>query len=455
VPWKAKDVDKFKKGLDDKQKKKWIAIANAAVKECGRKGGDLLDCEVMAVRVANSSFDTSKALSMSDSPNPLNPSYHVDGDEIHMALIEASDDSDDYQLAFPIGLYNTVKYGEVIVTKTFTDRMVANWSNNVNGNRQVFMDTQHDFNEANAWAVDVRSSDVGLEVKWDFTDKGKELITNKTYKYYSAAIGWGMDNDTGDEIFPVLIAVSLTNMPVMNSMPAAHLADDVKVYQGLRDVRIGTAGNDVLNQRDIADLLADIEKTNPTHSDGENNGGLIMDLKELLAKIQEVLMNGVVPTKEEKATVTELFGITQASDVLLEANVTNLTEQLSVVVSENSELSKELATIHEERLAVRRTTVIDKALAEGKILPKNKDKWMVMFDKDPDGVAALLDEKGSEVQLGVTGTGTGGEEGNTSVDVGGLAAFEMLHPEMDKAMALAEYEKNNPDNNPDKNGGSK
>tara|TARA_Y100000310_G_scaffold210165_2_gene210779 strand:+ start:1152 stop:2486 length:1335 start_codon:yes stop_codon:yes gene_type:complete len=444
MPWRSKDVDKFKKGLDDKQKKKWVAIANSALRECLSKGGDVLDCEVMAVRVANSSFDNSKVLSMSDSPNPLNPSQHTDGEEIHMALIEASDDEDEYQLAFPIGLYKTGKYGEVIVTKTFVDIMVANWKDKVLGERQVFMDTQHDFAEANAWAGDIISSDEGLEIKWEFTDKGKELILSKKYKYYSAAIGWGVDNDTGDEAFPVLIAVSLTNMPVMNTMPAAHL----DTAAGIESGDLHQIGNTTIDSFTGAQI-----RINPTHSDGdEDDGGSIMNLTELLAKLREVLATEM-PTKEQVTAVAELFNLSQAGDVvLLEARVTNLTEQLDTVVSENSELSKELATIHKEQLAVRRTAVIEKALADGKILPKNKEKWEAMFDKDPDGVESLLNEKGAEVNLGEgTGTGTGGDEGNTSVDRGGLAAFQMLHPEMDEATALAEYEKNNPD----KNGGAK
>lgn len=38
APWGIADVDKHKKGLTKKQKKKWVAIANAILKRTGNEG---------------------------------------------------------------------------------------------------------------------------------------------------------------------------------------------------------------------------------------------------------------------------------------------------------------------------------------------------------------------------------------------------------------------------------
>lgn len=51
MPWTIDDVDKYKKGLTDDQKKKWVAIANSALAKCEKDGGN--DCEQHAIMQAN------------------------------------------------------------------------------------------------------------------------------------------------------------------------------------------------------------------------------------------------------------------------------------------------------------------------------------------------------------------------------------------------------------------
>jgi uncharacterized protein YdaT len=52
MPWIESDVDRHKKGLTPDQKRKWVRIANATLKDCQDRAGK--DCEGMAIRVANS-----------------------------------------------------------------------------------------------------------------------------------------------------------------------------------------------------------------------------------------------------------------------------------------------------------------------------------------------------------------------------------------------------------------
>jgi uncharacterized protein YdaT len=54
MPWTTKDVDKHKKGLTAAQKKKWVTIANNALSQCMKGGGNQSDCEASAIRIANS-----------------------------------------------------------------------------------------------------------------------------------------------------------------------------------------------------------------------------------------------------------------------------------------------------------------------------------------------------------------------------------------------------------------
>ena len=51
MPWTVADVDSFKKGLDAKGKKQWVAIANDTLKRCEQRGGK--NCDALAITVAN------------------------------------------------------------------------------------------------------------------------------------------------------------------------------------------------------------------------------------------------------------------------------------------------------------------------------------------------------------------------------------------------------------------
>jgi cation transport regulator ChaB len=53
MPWSTGDVDKFKKGLSDEQKKKWVTTANSVLSDCMKKGGSEKECAGKAVRIAN------------------------------------------------------------------------------------------------------------------------------------------------------------------------------------------------------------------------------------------------------------------------------------------------------------------------------------------------------------------------------------------------------------------
>lgn len=54
MPWKKDDVEKHKKGLNAKQKEKWVSVANSVRAECIKNGGNEKDCDAKAIRTANS-----------------------------------------------------------------------------------------------------------------------------------------------------------------------------------------------------------------------------------------------------------------------------------------------------------------------------------------------------------------------------------------------------------------
>jgi len=53
MPWTVKDVDRHMKGLTDKQKRRWVNIANSVRKKCLADGGSEKECDAKAVKYAN------------------------------------------------------------------------------------------------------------------------------------------------------------------------------------------------------------------------------------------------------------------------------------------------------------------------------------------------------------------------------------------------------------------
>ena len=53
MPWTVADVDKHKKGLSDKGKAQWVAVANSVLAKCIKNGGTDATCAPSAIRQAN------------------------------------------------------------------------------------------------------------------------------------------------------------------------------------------------------------------------------------------------------------------------------------------------------------------------------------------------------------------------------------------------------------------
>jgi len=63
MPWAVDDVDEYKKGLSEKEKKQWVAIANSALSSCLKKGGKESACAASAIRQANGAVKTNSVFS--------------------------------------------------------------------------------------------------------------------------------------------------------------------------------------------------------------------------------------------------------------------------------------------------------------------------------------------------------------------------------------------------------
>lgn len=60
MPWDINDVSRFKRGLTDAQKRRWVRIANSALASCLARGGNQSTCEGSAIRQASGVVGHSK-----------------------------------------------------------------------------------------------------------------------------------------------------------------------------------------------------------------------------------------------------------------------------------------------------------------------------------------------------------------------------------------------------------
>jgi len=353
MPWTKNDVDKHKAGLDDKQKEKWVRIANESLAACIENGGTDETCAPKAIRIANSQFS--------------------DKGEIIYTAFQEIKDTDEFQLILPIGHWHHPWYGELDITDETCADMVANWEAKVLGERQPYIDTDHDGGAANGWIVELEARDAGLFAKIEWTEPGKELLEKGIYKYFSAEMGDHMDIDTGLKVKNVLIAATLTNRPFMNTMPEAHLKD-VKSSAHRDRVKI-------ISQEDSM-TFAEIK-------------GAVLGLP-----------------KGEQKEIAEASGFGNDGTKLTELTDQNtkLKEQVEVFKDTNKTMAEKVTAMETKELSERKETTISLAIKEGRILPADKEKWEKRFDSQPDFTEEILKEQPKVVDLSDRGTGSGGTE---------------------------------------------
>jgi hypothetical protein len=57
-PWNIADVEKHYSGLSQKQKQKWVTVANSVRRQCLENGGSKKECDEKAIKVANSKVES-------------------------------------------------------------------------------------------------------------------------------------------------------------------------------------------------------------------------------------------------------------------------------------------------------------------------------------------------------------------------------------------------------------
>lgn len=148
---------------------------------------------------------------------------------IDLESLRASSKTAELPLEIPIlpkGEYMTLPYGNMVLDNNVFEQMIGNFNGNVR--RAVPLDVDHGYENTRAagWIKELINKADGLWGKVEYTKFGKELVENREYRMISAEWSFDyVDPQKSTHHGAVLVAATLTNRPLMQSMPTITASD--------------------------------------------------------------------------------------------------------------------------------------------------------------------------------------------------------------------------------------
>jgi phage I-like protein len=114
---------------------------------------------------------------------------------------------------------------------------------------------------ASGWIKRLDDAPDGKGVLWgyaDFTDRAKEMIGKKEYRYFSPVIDWGArDKHSGEPQGATLISGALTNRPFLEAMPALALSAAKRGTESKEEASVKVTSVVVLDDRKVKVTMDD------------------------------------------------------------------------------------------------------------------------------------------------------------------------------------------------------
>lgn len=120
----------------------------------------------------------------------------------------------------PKGEYMTLPYGNLVLDDTIFEQMIGNFKANIRRAVPVDIDHAWENTAAAGWVKELVNKADGLWAKVKWNKKGMELVAEEIYKMISAEWSFDyVDPQKSTHHGAVLVAATLTNRPLMQSMP--------------------------------------------------------------------------------------------------------------------------------------------------------------------------------------------------------------------------------------------
>lgn len=309
---------------------------------------------------------------------------------MHELLLAKALSEGGYQRILPIGTFVTKKYGKVTFSSQFMDQLFKHYKERVMGERDPFIDINHDFGMAYGWIRDLSVKEDGLYAKIEWNEKGRDTISKKEFIYISPSLDDYIETKTGKRYFPVLKGASLTNVPVMDDLKPMTLAEVVDSgYDHGKKINLQD------ESMNIEELMKAIE-------------GLSDEDKQKLFEMLGVVMK---PTEEpggqgpnQPIEASEEYQSIKKVNEKLAGIIKNLSEKYDSVQEALKDVTENYKTVVGRQNEERSERLLSEAIEDGRIFPKDLEKWQERLKKNPDVIAEVIENLPKAVNMSELGS---------------------------------------------------
>jgi phage I-like protein len=304
------------------------------------------------------------------------------------------------------------------------------------------------------------------------TQRARELIRNREYRYISPAIDWGArSKQTGERQGTTITSVALTNRPFLEEMPEIHLSDpsyrlvdtgSVHVDSALPNFSVAARQGATTEEKTMAKKLSISPITEGEHKghhavhDGEEMLGYVTHgeaKKSVAAQDDDGDELSELMSEAGAATIAELRGkVRSAGERAKQETVRSLL--LSEAVNEKGVLlAEKLDRLVESgrvefadcRRFERAAQAVEDGVRSGKIAPATRRFFLSAAIADPDGFRAFLGAAPPVVDLAERGIAGSENDADVRHRVKALAEDLMREKKVTMREALNEISREHPD----------
>ncbi len=408
MPWSKKNPPGPSKNWPSAAQSLCIRVANATL----RSGGSDTDAIRACIGAVKKKYPKAIGSGKRKSASDFTAGFYT------ATEIELKEENGRFTSRIPVvpaGKFKHPWYGDIDFTEPVLRSAKRHFDNKLLGT-DIMVDENHDRGQALGWfkSVSVGETDfddqkhTGLHAIIDWTPRGRELLSNGIYKYFSAEFG-SFTDPAGKKTSNVLFGGGLTNRPFFKQMPA------VKFEEGTAADRfiIGVFGDQLWEFDDTEDT--EEEETDraffsgytsePIESDeddededeeetGEEQEDGIVKYADLITKLNKDFSLTLSTDNEAEAAeaIEHAFG-SQAALAGLRHKFTEAGFKFSAnsdiadvvlagyntLKTQNSENAEAIKNIRKELDDTKATTAVDKLVDTGKVAPAKRDQYVKLF----------------------------------------------------------------------------
>jgi hypothetical protein len=282
------------------------------------------------------------------------------------------------------------------------------------------------------------------------TERARELLQSREYRYISPAIDWAAQNKlTGKPQGTTLTSVALTNRPFLEELPQVHLFDPA--FQPADEGETRNWKMETGNLKLETARPAPATPVSSFHFPVSNSGGFMKHVN--LSVVEGKIRLGHDDFKDEyylepedaKRCLHELgmmSEVTPASATLADSSAAVTLVQAGSLLSEAEARGKSVPALEVFHAQVEHE--LEQALQAGKILPRQRDDWRKIALADFPAFRKILGGQKPLVPVRPVGF-TGAGPGDVQAHVKFLAEQRMREQHISFGQALSDIGREQPD----------